>query len=147
MCRFEDKDKPMSFESCNLFTRSITTQGIGYTFNNEIEKKMLKKDYRNSAFSPNIRRIPSLITSGSSEASLQVVIENNMEYSEIFDDMTTKTGMIHKPKKILVSIHDPKEPSDTKFGPSTSIKIHLGHSITFLITPKAREIDESGKQL
>ena len=33
------------------------------------------------------------------------------------------------------------------FKPSTSISIPLGHSTTFLIKPKAREIDDSGKQL
>ena len=48
---------------------------------------------------------------------------------------------------VTLSLHNPKEPSDTKFKPTSSIQVPLGQSTTFLITPKATEIDESGKEL
>ena len=146
-CKFEENVETMTYENCNLFKRSITTQGMGYTFNNEIEANFIKKPFRSPALSPNVNREPYLMKSASSEASLTVLIENNIENTEILEDLQLKTGTIRKPKKILVSLHNPKEPSDTKFKPSTSIQIPLGHSTTFLITPKAREIDDSGKAL
>lgn len=49
-----------------------------------------------------------------------------------------------KPKDVAVSLHNPKEPADIR---SSSFKIPLGHSTTIYITPKAREIDESGEEL
>ena len=48
---------------------------------------------------------------------------------------------------VTLSLHNPKEPSDTKFKPTSSIQVPLGQSTTFLIALKAREIDESGKEL
>ena len=134
----------MTFRNCDLFKRSFTTQGIGYTFNNIIEENLIKKEFRSKALSPNVKYEPSNMISSSSDPSLTVVIENNVENNKILSD---NRGVVNKPKKISVSLHNPKEPSDTKFRPSTSIKIALGHSTTFLVTPKAREIDESGKEL
>ena len=55
--------------------------------------------------------------------------------------------MVLKPKDILVSLHNPLAPADAKFEPSTSIRIPGGHTTIVLITPKATEIDESGKAL
>ena len=52
-----------------------------------------------------------------------------------------------KPKDIVVSLHNPKEPADTRFIPATSIRIPLGYSTTIFITAKASEIDENGKDL
>ena len=140
MCKFEDSDESMTFENCNLFKRSFTTQGLGFTFNNEEESKLIKEDYR-SELSVNVNKKTYLMKS---QHSLTVVIENNAENKKI---LSGNRGVVHKPKKISVSLHNPKEPSDTKFRPSTSIKIAFGHSTTFLVTPKAREIDESGKEL
>ena len=134
----------MTFRNCDLFKRSFTTQGIGYTFNNIIEENLIKKEFRSKALSPNVKYEPSNMISSSSDPSLTVVIENNVENKKI---LSGNRGVVHKPKKIPVSLHNPKEPSDTKFRPSTSIKIAFGHSTTFLVTPKAREIDDSGKQL
>ena len=142
MCKFEENNKIMSFENCNLFKRSFTTQGLGYTFNNEREEIMIKKRFRSTELSHNIKRRPSLMKSTSSEYSLTVIIETNAEEVE-----SAEKGIVHKPKEISVSIHNPKEPADTKFIPSTSVKIPLGSTTTFLITPKARKIDESGKEL
>ena len=147
MCKFEENVKTMNFENCNLFKRSITTQGLGYTFNNEQEENMLKDKFRNIEFSPNINRKPSLMRSASSEHSLTVIIEDNAESTKDLEEKKIEDGLSHRPEKISVSIHSPKEPADTIFKPSTSISIPLGHSTTFLIKPKAREIDDSGKQL
>ena len=85
--------------------------------------------------------------SASSEHSLTVIIEDNAESTKDLEDKKIEDGLSHRPEKISVSIHSPKEPADTIFKPSTSISIPLGHSTTFLIKPKAREIDDSGKQL
>ena len=150
MCKFEENVITMTFENCNLFRRSFTTQGLGYTFNNEVEGKLIKKKFRSSEFSQNIKRKPSHMKSTGSEHSLTVIIDSNAEEVEKYENITgnTKDGdAILKPKEIWVSLHNPKEPADTYFIPATSIKIPLGFSTTFFITPKAREIDESGRDL
>ena len=49
-----------------------------------------------------------------------------------------------KPTNIEVTLHNPIEPANLR---SNSFKIPLGYSTKFYITPKAREIDASGKEL
>ena len=143
MCKFEDSDESMTFENCNLFKRSFTTQGLGFTFNNEEESILIKEDYRKTALSENVNRKPYLMKS---KESLTVVIENNAEEVERYEKSPYKR-LVKKPSELFVSLHNPKEPADVKFIPSTSIRIPRGYSTTFLITPKAREIDKSGKEL
>ena len=153
MCKFEENVEVMTFENCNLFRRSFTTVGMGYTFNNEVEEKLVKEDFRNAELSPNTAREPSYMKSTGSDSFLTVVIENNAEEVERYKNRNILSGKLekkeaaHKPNEITVSLHNPKEPADTKFVPSTSIRIPLGQSTTFFITPKAREIDDSGKEL
>ena len=153
MCKFEENVEVMTFENCNLFRRSFTTVGMGYTFNNEVEEKLVKEDFRNAELSPNTAREPSYMKSTGSDSFLTVVIENNAEEVERYKNRKILSGKLekkeaaHKPNEITVSLHNPKEPADTKFVPSTSIRIPLGQSTTFFITPKAREIDDSGKEL
>ena len=142
MCKFEDSDESMTFENCNLFKRSFTTQGLGFTFNNEEESKLIKEDFR-SKLSVNVNRKPYLMKS---KHSLTVVIENNAGEVEKYENSPFKR-FVKKPSELFVSLHNPKEPADLKFIPSTSIRIPRGYSTTFLITPKAREIDKSGKEL
>ena len=142
MCKFEDSDESMTFENCNLFKRSFTTQGLGFTFNNEEESRLIKEDFR-SKLSVNVNRKPYLMKS---KHSLTVVIENNAEEVEKYENSPFKR-FVKKPSELFVSLHNPKEPADLKFIPSTSIRIPRGYSTTFLITPKAREIDKSGKEL
>ena len=131
----------MRFDNCNLFKRSFTNKGIGFTFNNIKEEMLIKKKFHSSVMFPNAKREPSNMLSASSKHSLQVVIENNIEEVERYKD---RTALKYKPTAISVSLHDPKEPADMR---SSSFKVPLGHSTTFLITPKARLIDESGKKL
>ena len=45
---------------------------------------------------------------------------------------------------IAVTLHNPREPANIR---SNSFKIPLGHSTNVYITPKARQIDESGENL
>ena len=49
-----------------------------------------------------------------------------------------------KPIEVSVSLHNPNEPANLR---STSFEIPLGHTTTVYVTPKAREIDDSGKEL
>ena len=59
--------------------RSFTTQGMGFTFNNEVEEKLIKKGYRSTEFSHNVKRHPSLMKSTKLKHSLKVIIERNVE--------------------------------------------------------------------
>ena len=84
--------------------------------------------------------------------SLRVLIENNAEEITRYEDNPRKYGreyndIIQKPKKLLVSLHNPQEPADAKSQPSSSFHITGGHTTTVLFTPRAREIDDSGKEL
>ena len=135
----------MKFENCDLFKRSFTTRGLGYTFNNLREEKLIKENYRAKEFSLNMNKDPSLMKSTRSKHSLTVVIENNAE--EVAEYEKTKSTINHKTSMVSVSLHDPKEPADSTLVPLTSIRIPLGQSTTFLISAKARIIDESGMEL
>jgi len=137
----------MTFENCDLFKRSFTTQGMGYTFNNEPEDILIKKKYRNSQLAHNMNRQPSLMKSINFKHSLTVVIDSNSEEVQAYENnfKTKNSGNIimHKPKEILVSLHSSTEPADSTMIPLKSVKIPLGSSTTFLITKvTAREIDE-----
>ena len=144
MCKFEDNVKAMAFDNCDLFKWSFTTKGMGYTFNNEQEEILIKNNYRSTEFLHNVRRKPSLMKSTNSRHSLTVIIDSNAEEVESYeiDSKRNDFGIVLKPIEILVSLHSPIEPADNKIIPSTSLKIPLGSSTTFLITPRARKIDE-----
>ena len=162
MCKFEENVELMTFENCNLFKRSFTTHGLGYTFNNEIENFAIKKNFRSTSFSPNIGRIPSLMKSTNSDHSLTVIIDVNDEEVDRYETSKEKykkyekyaifgnsneNEIFPKPKEVELSIHNPKEPADTHFIPIKSVRVPLGYSTTIFINPMAREIDESGKAL
>ena len=136
----------MTFENCNLFKRSFTTQGIGFTFNSIREAMLIKDDFRSTEFSHNKERDTSLMASTNSKHFLHVVIENNAEEVQEFEKSSSNT-MKRKPSTVSVSLHNPKEPADTKFIPIKSIQVPLGYSTKILITPQARDIDESGMVL
>ena len=142
VCQFNGKPKEMDQHNCNLFKRSYTTQGVGFTFNNEQIDKLMKEDYRNDVFST--RKIPSLMKSTDKEHALTVLLDSNAEEVEMYRKSLSGSTKL---REASVSLHNPEEPSDTKFIPLTSTKIPLGHSTTFLISARAREIDESGKAL
>ena len=146
MCSFMGNVGTMKFDNCNLFKRSYTTKGIGFTFNNEKEGQLIKEEYRSRAFFPNTNRNPSMMQSASLDDSLLTIIENNAGEVQRYEntiDSGRGDGSI-KPKKISVSLHNPREPADIR---SKSFTIPLGQSTTVYITPRAREIDESGGEL
>ena len=147
LCNFEEKVQKMTFRNCDLFKRSYTNQGIGFTFNNEKEEILVKKDFRNSIFHPNKKREASKMKSATTQYSLKTLIESNAEHVDYFENNINPDGIgeqVAKPTSILVSLHNPKEPADMR---ATSFDIPLGQSTVVYITPKAREIDESGKKL
>ena len=78
-CKYEENVKSMTFKNCDLFKRSFTTEGMGFTFNNEVDKKLIKENYISTEFSHNDKRQPSLMKSTKIKHSLQVVIERNVE--------------------------------------------------------------------
>ena len=57
-------------------------------------------------------------------------------------EMTKSTSL--KPRNILLTLHSSKEPANIR---SNALKIPLGYSTLIFITPRARKIDENGKQL
>ena len=114
MCQFENNVETMTFSNCNLFKRSFTNKGLGFTFNNELEEKLIKKDYRSKVLFHNNHRIPALMKSASSEHSLRVVIENNAE--EVLRYEKDKTNFKLKPRTITITLHNPKEVADVRSG-------------------------------
>ena len=107
---------------------------------------LIKDAYKSTEFSLNKERDPSMMKSTDSKHFLHVVIENNAEEVQEYEKRASN-AMKRKPSTISVSLHNPKEPADTKFIPIRSIQIPLGYSTTFLVTPEARDIDESGMDL
>ena len=89
-----------------------------------------------------------MMKSASSDHALKVFIDYNEEAVQFFENTRTKgnpMGVMNiKPKKVSVALHNPDEPANIR---SNSFEIPLGHTTTVYITPKAREIDSSGKEL
>ena len=141
MCKFGANVRTMTLTNCNLFKRSFTDKGIGFTFNNEKEADLIKQRYKSEAFFPNTDRKPSLMISADSKHALKVVLENNAEDVKNYE-FWNQTRF--EPTEVTVSLHNPKEPADVR---SRSFNIPLGYSTKVYITPKAREIDENGKLL
>ena len=112
-----------------------------------MEEILIKEKFRNSEFSPNIDTVPSLMKSTNRKYSLKAIVDINAEEVAYYDKESTSDSLKRKRREISISVHNPKEPADTHLIPLNSIQIPLGHSTTFLISAKAREIDESGKQL
>ena len=113
--------------------------GIGFTANNEVEDNLMKNDFKSKAFFTNTKRRPSLMKSASLKDSLHVVVENNMEEVEKYEENFESKK---QPTKISVSLHNPVEPADIK---TNSFDIPLGYSTIVYIRPKVTEVDENGK--
>ena len=145
---FNGNVERLLFSNCNLFKRSFTNKGIGYTFNNDIEERLIHQNYFTHSFYPNRRREPSLMKSASPDHALTVVIENNIEEIESFKKTINtdnpKGEAKYEPTKVTVSLHNPSEPADVR---TKSFRIPLGQSTIVYITPRAREIDQSGEDL
>ena len=85
--------------------------------------------------------------SAGSNYGLKVLVEKNMEEIERYENnkKANKVGDINlKPIHVSVTLHNPKEPANIR---NKGFEIPLGHFTKVYITPKAREIDDSGKDL
>ena len=70
------------------------------------------------------------------------MLENNFEEIENYEKAIDKLFL--KPSSVKVTLHNPKAPANIR---SKSFELPLGYSTTVYITPTAREIDQSGKEL
>ena len=147
MCSFSKKDQKRLFSNCNLFKRTFTNKGIGFTFNNELKKKLYKNS-ENLGLSLKIfhvndnNKVVNMKSAGSNYG-LKVLVEKNMEELERYENDKNR-NMNLKPIDVSVTLHNPKEPANIR---NKGFEIPLGHSTKVYITPKAREIDDSGKDL
>ena len=142
----------MKMSKCNLFKKSFTNKGIGYTFNNKKIQYLFKLSGNNNVLlklmmaNKNVN-VSNMRKAGSLHA-LKVLIQNNVEEIEAFEKTATsdnKAGSFNlKPTTIAVSLHNPNHPANIR---TNSFNLPLGYSTKVYITPTAREIDESGKAL
>ena len=120
MCQFAKNVDTMNFTNCNLFQRSFTNKGIGFTFNSEREETLIKKSFRSKVLFPNTKREPALMKSASIDDSLRVVIENNADEIQRYENSKDKNipghpgTLNYKPKTISINIHNPKEIADIR---------------------------------
>ena len=80
----------MMFSSCDLFKRSFSNKGIGFTFNNE-NGETLYKDSSNlgllmKVFKTNDKIKVQNMKSAGSQHSLKVLIENSAEEIERYEN-------------------------------------------------------------
>ena len=151
-CKYGNNVHAMLFSNCNLFKRSFSNIGLGFSFNNELRHNLYKNSSDNhlllSTLMVSDDKKVSMMESASSKKSLKVMIENNFEESKFYEDTKIteppKGILIYKPRKIKVTLHEPKEPANIR---SKSFNIPLGQSSRVYIFPKATRIDESGKAL
>ena len=138
LCSFEDDLENLSFDDCKLFKRSFTNTGLGFTTNNQLRKKLYKAgtnnfNNQNEVFFTNIRQNSKNMKSANPKYALRLLVEYNRGKVEI-----------DKPTSVKVSLHNPNEPADLR---SNVFSIPLGYSTTVYVTPKARQIDDSAKDL
>ena len=88
------------------------------------------------------------MSSGSPDEGLKVLIENNMEEINNYENTKSTVNIAgdlkYKPVSVLVVLHDPSQPANMR---TKSITIPLGQSSTVYITPSATETDTSGQML
>ena len=102
------------FEKCNIFFRSFTNKGLGYTFNNEVTNEMFKiGDHKKviDALNINYQRKPKMMTSAGAEHSLNVLLENNADEVKNFESFEDHT---RKPRKASVTLHSSLEPANPR---------------------------------
>ena len=147
LCQFGKNLSSFTLENCNLFKRSFTNRGIGYTFNN-IKMKDLYKDRVGEQFFFNNDQQPVMMKTASANDALIVMIDANAEevdrYLSTISENNPTGDLTLKPNEVQVVLHSSSEPANVM---SKSFEIPLGHSTTVFITPRAREIDESAKDL
>ena len=152
MCSYSKNIDKMLFSNCALFKRSFTNKGIGFTFNNEVRRNLFKKslfpNLSMDVFMVNGHSKVSKMKSASTDNALKVWIENNFEEIDRYEESKSHSSKFGrkelKPVHNHVSLHNPIEPANVR---SKGFEIPLGHSTIVYITPKARDIDESGKEL
>ena len=151
LCSFDHDLEDQTFDDCQIFFRSFTNMGIGYTANSEMASVLFKsKNYGSPGnfLFPNDRIKPKKMTYAGSDYALRVLIENNREEVDFFENTKSKTspkGVLSlKPKEKKVSLHNPLEPANMR---SNSFSILLGYFTIVYITPKVREIDDSAASL
>ena len=152
LCKFEGKPKVMSFSKCDLFRRSFTNKGLGFTFNNLKADKLFK---RKKILATQINNLqmnqmsgPLPMTNAGPSNALSVIIENNIEEIEFFQKTKqpqNPTGeMKFEPTKVDVVLHDPSEPANMRL---KSLEVPLGQSSKVYITPTATVTDATGRAL
>ena len=122
LCSFHHEELGnRNFEDCNLFFRSFTNTGIGYTANSEVASKLFKsKNVGGPEYFtfPNNQIDPIKMISAGSNHALRVLIENNREEVDFFENTKeplNPNGQLKlKPKEIQVSMHNPLEPANIR---------------------------------
>ena len=154
LCSFEDDLENLSTEDCKLFKRSFTNTGLGFTTNNQIRKKLYKQGTnvfrnQNEVYFTNKRHNLKMMKSASPKHALRLMIEYNRDEVEIYENtrknaQNSEGELSLKPTTVKVSLHNPNEPADLR---SNVFSIPLGYSTIVYVTPKARQIDDSAKDL
>ena len=152
LCSHGSKIESTTFSNCNLFKRSYTNTGIGFSYNiakvTDMFKKSSSLDETMRIFNFNMKDNIKMMKSASSDHALKVFIDYNEDAVQLFENTRTvgnpKGVLKFKPKKVSVALHNPYEPASIR---SNSFEIPLGYTTTVYNTPKAREIDYSGKEL
>ena len=121
LCSFHHVLGSRNFEDCNLFFRSFTNTGIGYTANSEVASKLFKsKNVGGPEYFtfPNNQIDPINMISAGSNHALRVLIENNREEVDVYENTKSPSmpnGELKlKPKEIQVSMHNPLEPANIR---------------------------------
>jgi len=122
MCKFQKVPEVMNLNNCDLFRRSFTNKGLGFTFNNDRSDHLYKKkkniDLQMKTFYFNNKVDPRMIASANPDESLRLILENNIE--EVYNFERTKSptnppGEIKfKPKSVDIVLHDPSHPANMR---------------------------------
>ncbi len=148
-CQYNNLDQPDSLEDatrCFLFSRSYTSSGFGYTFNNRdfwdlySPTNEFNKIFSDTMF-PQLKEEGNRLLYPSSTGSkygLTFSVQQNRKKLCLFNTCSENEF------KVRLDIHDPAAPGDPR---GSGFEVEAGYLTTFLITPSQLSMSSDAEKL
>ena len=134
LCQYAEDPETMSFSTCDLFRRSFTNMGLGYTFNSEKFWNMYKKTDYDILFErimfPNTDTEILYPESSGPDYRLRLILDGDIDAVKEYEKTKDYTKAI---TEFTLGVHDPYFPANLR---GESIKVRTGYETTIMITPK-----------
>ena len=145
LCQYAGEPETMSFARCDLFRRSFTNMGLGYTFNGEKFRNMFKSTDYNAMFErvmvPNSDTDIRYPESSGPAYRLRFILNGDIDAVAEYKKNQDYTKAI---TEFTLGVHDPSFPADLR---GESIKVRTGYETTIMLTPKVLYTTPDAEQM